>query len=62
MYLLVAMHSVDIISFSLDLISFSSRNLRLLRYKVALDVLSFTLSLIMQTYFANSLTYNTESK
>ena len=61
-YLLVAIHSIDFISFSLDLISFARRNVRLLRYKVVLDVLSFGLSLVMQTYFAHSLSYKTETE
>ena len=55
-YILVAIHSIDFISFSLDLISFAKRNIRLLRYKWVLDVISFCLSLCMQTYFASSLT------
>ena len=59
-YLLVAIHSIDFISFSLDLISFTNRNVRLMRYKIALDVLSFGLSLCMQTYFASSLTSKVE--
>ena len=59
-YLLVAIHSIDFISFSLDLISFAKRNIRLLRYKIALDVLSFGLSLCMQTYFASSLNIKVE--
>lgn len=60
MYLLLAIHSIDIISFSLDLISFANRNIRLMRCKVALDITSFGLSLCMQTYFATSLTLETE--
>ena len=46
-YLLVAIHSIDFVSFSLDLISFHTRNVRLLRYKLALDVLSFGFALVM---------------
>lgn len=46
-YLLVALHATDFVSFSLDLISFARRNIQLLRYKIGLDILSFGLSLIM---------------
>ena len=45
--LLVAIHSIDFVSFSLDLISFTRRNIQLLRYKFGLDCLSFGLSLCM---------------
>ena len=46
-YLLVAMHLIDLVSFSLDLISFARHNLKLLKYKVGLDILSFANSIEM---------------
>ena len=54
-YLLVAIHSIDVVSFTLDLISFTTRNIKLLYYKIALDVISFCLALFVQAKFASSL-------
>ena len=59
--LLVAIHSIDFVSFSLDLISFAKRNVHIMRYKIALDVISFGLSLFMQSYFGQSLTSQVEA-
>ena len=61
-YLLVAMHATDLLSFSLDLISFARRSVQLLRYKIGLDILSFGLSLVMQTYFGASLSDRVEQQ
>ena len=61
-YLLVLIHSIDMFSFSLDLVSFTCRNVNMLWYKIALDVLSFSLSLFMQTYFAMALQPETEAE
>ena len=58
--LLVAIHSIDFVSFTLDLIGFAKRNVHIMRYKIALDVFSFGMSLCMQSYFGNSLSYKTE--
>ena len=44
---LVAIHSIDMVSFSLDLISFTTRNVKLLYYKFGLDVISFSLALFI---------------
>ena len=60
--LLVAIHSVDLLSNSLDLISLAQRNITLLRYKFALDILSFCLSIYNQTYFVRSMLHRTEDE
>jgi len=54
--LLVAIHAIDFVSFSLDLISFTTRNIHVLWYKIALDVISFSLALFIQAKFASSMT------
>ena len=58
--ILVAIHSIDVVSFSLDLVSFVTRNLNLMYYKFGLDIVSFSLALFTQTKFANSMSPEVE--
>ena len=62
LYLLVAMHSVDLCSFSIELHSFTRRKFHLLRFKLVLDIVSFCLSLCIQGFFGASFTTAVEGQ
>ena len=46
--LLTAKHCFDFVSYSLDLLAFSSQNTRLFKYKLVLDVISLALIIVVQ--------------
>ena len=46
--MLVSKHCFDFVSYTVDLIAFSSRKIHLMRYKLALDIVSICLIVVVQ--------------